>query len=73
MQSGVVPRSYPYLLFKGITTYGWPSGFCFLHGLIDKLKHSMGFKASEVVVLNAMGFDACNGTSIGGCLAQLIL
>ena len=61
MQSGVVPRSYPYLLFKGITTYGWPTGVYFLHGLIDKLKHSMGFKASEAVVLNAMGHDACNG------------
>ncbi|XP_020262326.1 uncharacterized protein LOC109838281 [Asparagus officinalis] len=61
IQSGVVPRSYPYLLFKGITTYGWPNGFCFLHGLIDKLKHAMGFKASEAVVLNAMGYDACNG------------
>ncbi|ONK71300.1 uncharacterized protein A4U43_C04F7050 [Asparagus officinalis] len=61
IQSGVVPRSYPYLLFKGVTTYGWPNGFSFLHGLIDKLKHVMGFKASEAVVLNAMGYDACNG------------
>lgn len=62
MQSGVVSRSYPYLLFKGITTYGWPDGFCFLHGLIDKLKHLLGFKASQAVVLNAMGYDACDGT-----------
>lgn len=61
MQSAVLPTSYPYLLFKGITTYGWPTCYWFLHGVIDKLKHIMGLKASQGMVLNLMGYDDGNG------------
>ncbi|KAI0519706.1 hypothetical protein KFK09_007165 [Dendrobium nobile] len=62
IQSGVLPTSYPYLFFKGISTYGWPTCYWFLHGLIDKLKCSiMGLEASHVMILNVMGNDACDG------------
>ncbi|XP_077232090.1 uncharacterized protein LOC143866500 [Tasmannia lanceolata] len=61
IQSGVLPTAYPYLLFKGILSYGWPSGYWFLHGIIDKLKHMMGLKSSESMVLNAMGYDDGDG------------
>ncbi|XP_072965790.1 uncharacterized protein [Typha angustifolia] len=61
IQSGVLPTSYPYLLFKGITTYGWPTNYWFFHGLIDKLKHLMGLNSSQAVVFNVMGYDECNG------------
>ncbi|GFY97906.1 hypothetical protein Acr_12g0004470 [Actinidia rufa] len=59
--SAVLPVAYPYLLFKGITTYGWPTGFWFLHGVIDKLKHMLGPRASNAMILNAMGFDESDG------------
>ncbi|XP_039121514.1 uncharacterized protein LOC120258220 isoform X1 [Dioscorea cayenensis subsp. rotundata] len=49
------------MLFKGITTYGWPNGCWFLQGLIDKVKHLMGLKASQAMVLNVMGYDSCDG------------
>ncbi|KAH0464804.1 hypothetical protein IEQ34_004907 [Dendrobium chrysotoxum] len=62
IQSGVLPTSYPYLFFKGIATYGWPTCYWFLHGLIDKLKCSiMGLEASHDMILNVMGYDACDG------------
>ncbi|XP_039122109.1 uncharacterized protein LOC120258737 [Dioscorea cayenensis subsp. rotundata] len=61
IQAAVLPTSYPYMLFKGIATYGWPNGCWFLHGLIDKMKHLMGLKASQAMVLNVMGYDSCDG------------
>ncbi|XP_057505723.1 uncharacterized protein LOC130789017 [Actinidia eriantha] len=61
IQSAVLPVAYPYLLFKGITTYGWPPGFWFLHGVIDKMKHMLGARASNAMILNAMGFDESDG------------
>lgn len=61
IQSAVLPRAYPYLLFKGISTYGWPTCYWFLHGVIDKLKHMMGLKASQGMVLNLMGYDDGDG------------
>lgn len=60
-QSAVLPTAYPYLLFKGIVTYGWPNGSWFLHGVIDKLKHVLGLKDSNAMILNAMGYDESNG------------
>ncbi|KVH94568.1 4Fe-4S ferredoxin, iron-sulfur binding, conserved site-containing protein [Cynara cardunculus var. scolymus] len=57
----VLPTAYPYLIFKGISTYGWPTGFWFLHGLIDKLKHSFGAESSQAMVLNVMGYDESDG------------
>ncbi|ESR43391.1 hypothetical protein CICLE_v10011029mg [Citrus x clementina] len=59
--NAVLPTAYPYLLFKGITTYGWPTGYWFFHGIIDKLKHFAGFKSSQAMVLNAMGYDEGDG------------
>ncbi|XP_020579118.1 uncharacterized protein LOC110023847 [Phalaenopsis equestris] len=65
IQSGVLPTSYPCLLFKGITTYGWPTCYWFLHGLIDKIKCSIiGLKPSQDMILNVMGYDACDGRII---------
>ncbi|PKU66127.1 Long-chain-alcohol oxidase FAO4B [Dendrobium catenatum] len=62
IQSGVLPTSYPYLFLKGIATYGWPTCYWFLHGLIDKLKCSiMGLEAIHDMILNVMGYDACDG------------
>lgn len=61
IQSAMLPTAYPYLLFKGIVTYGWPYGSWFLHGVIDKLKHILGFKACNAMVLNAMGYDQSDG------------
>ncbi|KAI3678468.1 hypothetical protein L6452_37762 [Arctium lappa] len=61
IQSTVLPTAYPYLIFKGVSTYGWPTGFWFLHGLIDKLKHSFGIKSSQAMVLNVMGYDESDG------------
>ncbi|KAL5725461.1 hypothetical protein ACHQM5_008603 [Ranunculus cassubicifolius] len=61
IQSAMLPTSYPYLLFKGIITYGWPNSFWFLHGVIDKLNHMLGLKASQAMVLNVMGYDDCDG------------
>ncbi|XP_024980924.1 uncharacterized protein LOC112517781 [Cynara cardunculus var. scolymus] len=61
IQSAVLPTAYPYLIFKGISTYGWPTGFWFLHGLIDKLKHSFGAESSQAMVLNVMGYDESDG------------
>ncbi|KAF7147524.1 hypothetical protein RHSIM_Rhsim03G0070400 [Rhododendron simsii] len=60
-QSAVLPTAYPYLLFKGIATYGWPYGCWFLHGVIDKLKHILGHKACNAMILNAMGYDQSDG------------
>ncbi|KAI8562988.1 hypothetical protein RHMOL_Rhmol03G0078900 [Rhododendron molle] len=61
IQSAVLPTAYPYLLFKGIATYGWPYGCWFLHGVIDKLKHILGLKACNAMILNAMGYDQSDG------------
>ncbi|XP_068658121.1 uncharacterized protein [Aristolochia californica] len=59
IQNGVLPIAYPSLVFKGISTY--PSGYWFLHGLIDKVKHMMGLKATQSMVLNMMGYDEADG------------
>ncbi|KAI7998979.1 Cholesterol oxidase [Camellia lanceoleosa] len=61
IQSAVLPVAYPYLLFKGIFTYGWPFGYWFLHGIIDTLKHVLGMKYSNAMVFNAMGYDESDG------------
>lgn len=61
IQSAVLPSAYPNLLFKGITTYGWPNGYWFFHGILDKLKQVLSFKASQAIVLNAMGYDKGDG------------
>ncbi|XP_050227475.1 uncharacterized protein LOC126677072 isoform X2 [Mercurialis annua] len=61
IQTAILPRAYPFLLFKGIMTYGWPNGYWFFHGIIDKLKHAMGLKSTQAIVLNAMGYDESNG------------
>ncbi|KAL7585591.1 hypothetical protein Lser_V15G42226 [Lactuca serriola] len=61
IQSGVLPTAYPYLIFKGILTYGWPTDFWFLHGVIDKLKHSFGLKSTQAMTLNVMGYDESDG------------
>ncbi|KAM7512686.1 hypothetical protein LguiB_011561 [Lonicera macranthoides] len=61
IESAVLPTAYPYMLFKGIGTYGWPSGYWFLHGIIDKIKHIFGLKDSQAMVLNTMGYDNSNG------------
>ncbi|KAI3994486.1 hypothetical protein MKX01_012743 [Papaver californicum] len=61
IQSAVLPAAFPSLLFKGITTYGWPIGCWFLHGLIDKLMCMMRVIDSQVMVLNVMGHDDSDG------------
>ncbi|XP_022132814.1 uncharacterized protein LOC111005575 isoform X2 [Momordica charantia] len=61
IQSAVLPSAYPNLLFKGITTYGWPNGYWFFHGILDRLKQILSFKASQAIVLNAMGYDESDG------------
>lgn len=60
-QSAVLPTAYPYLPFKGITTYGWPTCYWFLHGVIDELKRMLGLKASQGMILNLMGYDTGDG------------
>ncbi|XVE61454.1 hypothetical protein DITRI_Ditri06bG0041500 [Diplodiscus trichospermus] len=64
IQSAVLPTAYPYMLFKGITTFGWPAGHWFFHGIIDKLKHLIGSKSSQAMVLIAMGHDKSDGKII---------
>ncbi|KAF7148441.1 hypothetical protein RHSIM_Rhsim03G0070500 [Rhododendron simsii] len=61
IQSAVLPRAYPDLLFKGIATYGWPYSPWFLHGVVDKLRHILGLKACNAMILNAMGYDQSDG------------
>lgn len=61
IQSAVLPTAYPWLLFKGIFTYGWPIGYTFFHVIIDKLKQLMKLHDSHDIILNAMGYDDCNG------------
>lgn len=61
IQSAVLPTAYPYMLFKGIVTFGWPTGYWFFHGIIDKLKHLIGSRSSQGMVLNAMGYDKSDG------------
>ncbi|KGN48272.1 hypothetical protein Csa_003731 [Cucumis sativus] len=61
IQSAVLPSAYPNLLFKGVTTYGWPNGYWFFHGILDKLKQVLSCKASQAIVLNAMGYDKGDG------------
>lgn len=60
-QSSVLPKAYPHLLLKGITFYGWPPGYWCLHGIVDKIKHILGLKSSQSIILDAMGFDDSNG------------
>ncbi|XWS43392.1 hypothetical protein CRYUN_Cryun16bG0099400 [Craigia yunnanensis] len=64
IQSAVLPTAYPYMLFKGIATFGWPTGYWFFHGIIDKLKHLIGSKSSQAMVLVAMGHDKSDGKII---------
>ncbi|XP_011004208.1 PREDICTED: uncharacterized protein LOC105110751 isoform X2 [Populus euphratica] len=61
IQSAILPRAYPYLLFEGITTYTWPTGYQFFHGIVDRLKHFIGLNLSQSIILNAMGYDESNG------------
>ncbi|KAH9307741.1 hypothetical protein KI387_035652, partial [Taxus chinensis] len=61
IQSGVLPAAYPYLLFKGLGSYGWPQGYWFLHGIIDKFKHLAKTSDSQAMILNMMGFDNGDG------------
>ncbi|KAK8971454.1 Long-chain-alcohol oxidase FAO1 [Platanthera guangdongensis] len=62
IQGGVIPTSYPNLIFKGITAYGWPPCYWFLHGLIDKIKcNIMRSKASQDMILNVIGHDSSDG------------
>ncbi|KAJ4830117.1 hypothetical protein Tsubulata_001330 [Turnera subulata] len=49
------------MLFKGITTYGCPPGYGFLHGIIDEVKHVIGHQSSQGMVLNAIGYDNSDG------------
>jgi hypothetical protein len=48
-------------LFEGITTYTWPTGYQFFHGIVDRLKHFIGLGLSQSIILNAMGYDESNG------------
>ncbi|KAM1234405.1 hypothetical protein ACFX13_004055 [Malus domestica] len=61
IQSAILPSAYPNLMFKGIVTYGWPAGYWFFHGIIDKIKLAMGFKATHAVALLALGYDESDG------------
>ncbi|OMO82332.1 hypothetical protein CCACVL1_11980 [Corchorus capsularis] len=61
IQSAVIPAAYPCILFKGIVTFGWPTGYWFFHGIIDKLKCLIGSKSTQAMVLNAMGHDKSDG------------
>ncbi|XP_065855070.1 uncharacterized protein [Euphorbia lathyris] len=61
IQSAVLPRAYPYMLFKCINTYRWPTGCAFFHGISDKLRYSIGLKSTQAIVLNAMGYDDGDG------------
>ena len=60
-QSAVLPTAYPHLLFKGIVSYGWPTGHWLFHGIIEKIRHILGFKACQAIALNAMGYDDSDG------------
>lgn len=53
--------AYPRFLFEGITTYGCPSRYLFLRGMIQRMKHLMGIESSQGMVFNAMGRDDCDG------------
>lgn len=61
IQSAVLPAPYVDLLFKGITTYGWPPGYGILYGLVDKLQFILGLKNSQGMILNVMGYDESDG------------
>ncbi|KAK6139959.1 hypothetical protein DH2020_026335 [Rehmannia glutinosa] len=61
IQSAVIPTAYPSFLFKGITTYGWQSGYGFLYGITDWLKHVLGLNHGQDMVLNAIGHDDSSG------------
>ncbi|KAL3532117.1 hypothetical protein ACH5RR_005638 [Cinchona calisaya] len=59
-QNAVIPTGFPWMLFRGITTYGWPIGYTFLHCLIHKVKHLFD-QNSQDMVLNLMGHDNGDG------------
>ncbi|XP_059645979.1 uncharacterized protein LOC132289661 [Cornus florida] len=61
IQSAVISTAYPRLIFKGGTTYGWPYGYWFLHGVIDELKRIFGLKACQGMILNGIGYDDSDG------------
>ncbi|KAL3536084.1 hypothetical protein ACH5RR_004545 [Cinchona calisaya] len=60
IQSAVIPMAFPCLLFKGITTYGWPIGYGILDSIIHKVKHLFS-QTSQDMVLNVMGYDDGDG------------
>eukprot|EP01018_Ginkgo_biloba_P027398 Gb_38445 [translate_table: standard] len=61
IQSGVLPKEYPYMLFKGIGNYGWPQGYWLLHGIIDKFTHLAKTSDCQAMILNMIGFDNSDG------------
>ncbi|WCJ34276.1 Long-chain-alcohol oxidase FAO1 [Euphorbia peplus] len=61
IQSAVLPRAYPSMMFKWIHTYRWPTGCALFHGIIDKLKCTFGLNSTQAIVLNAMGYDDGDG------------
>ncbi|KAJ6406704.1 hypothetical protein OIU84_010253 [Salix udensis] len=61
IQSAILPRAYPYMLFEGITTYTWPTGHRFFQGIVDRLKRFLGLRLSQSIILNAMGYDESDG------------
>eukprot|EP01018_Ginkgo_biloba_P009406 Gb_33821 [translate_table: standard] len=61
IQNGVLPKAYPYMLFTGIGSYGWPQGYWLLHGVIDKFKHLAKTSDCQVMILNMIGFDNSDG------------
>nr|XP_027067681.1 uncharacterized protein LOC113693325 [Coffea arabica] len=60
IQSAVIPIAFPWLLFKGITTYGWPIGYNILDSIVHKVKHLFG-QPSQDMVLNVIGYDNGDG------------
>ncbi|XP_031103102.1 uncharacterized protein LOC116006754 [Ipomoea triloba] len=61
IQSAVVPSAYPSGLFKGITTYIWPSRDWFLYCIKDKLQRFFRLKEGQEMALNVMGCDESDG------------
>ncbi|CAI9097688.1 OLC1v1034158C1 [Oldenlandia corymbosa var. corymbosa] len=60
IQSAVIPKIFPVLIFKGIATYGWPSGNGFLNEIRYRFKHLFSVNDQDMV-LNVMGYDDGNG------------
>ncbi|KZV40453.1 hypothetical protein F511_41770 [Dorcoceras hygrometricum] len=60
IQSAVIPAAYPRFVIKGFM-YKWQSEGWFLREVIESIKHLMGSKHRQEMVLNAMGYDDSNG------------